>query len=301
MLATSMAVLVAARAMQGVSAAIVNTLGMALLADTVDRDQLGFWMGLALSGMTLGILVGPPLAATVYERVGYSCVFAMALIVITIDMMLRLVIIDKKTASEWLREESEADAQKNPNGAPRNGSVTETEGDEECLSDTHDALSPGNVETGNGFTGNTVNWQSPNEATPLLGKPSPQPQYSFRRHLPASVILLTSPRIAAIVYGILVNAILVTSFDATLPIFVSRTFHWNAERAGLILLALTVVPLVGFIPGALADRYGRSNVVLVGFALSTVSILLLGLIHEPEVGQIFMLAILLFITSKLSL
>lgn len=301
MLATSMAVLVAARAMQGVSAAIINTLGLALLADTVDRDQLGFWMGLALSGMTLGILVGPPLAAIVYERVGYSWVFAMALIMITIDMMLRLVIIEKKTASEWLLEESDADANKNPNGAPPNGSVSETDSDEECVSHTHDALSPVNGETGNGFTGNTVNWQSPNEATPLLGKPSRQHQYSFRRHLPASVILLTSPRIAAIVYGVLVNAILVSSFDATLPIFVSRTFHWNAERAGLILLALTVVPVVGFIPGALADRYGRSNVVLIGFALSTISILLMGLIQAPEIGQIIMLAIFLFITSKLSL
>ena len=90
--------------------------------------------------------------------------------------MLRLVIIEKKTASEWLREESEADAQKNPKSAPPNEFVTETEGDEECVSHTHDALSPGNVETGNGFTGNTVNWQSPNKATLLLGKRSPRPQ-----------------------------------------------------------------------------------------------------------------------------
>lgn len=296
-----MAVLVAARVMQGVSAAIVNTLGLALLADTVDRDQLGFWMGMALSGMTLGILVGPPLAAVVYERVGYTWVFAMALIVIAIDMVLRLVIIEKKTASEWLREETNADVQKKPNGALPNGSVAETDSDEECVSYSDDALSQVSVETGNGSTGDTVNWQSPNEATPLLGKPSPQSKYSFRRHLPASLILLTSPKIAAAVYGILVNATLVTSFDATLPIFVNRTFHWNAERAGAILLALTVVPLVGFIPGALADRYGPSNVALVGFALSTVCILLMGLIHAAEVGQIVMLTVLLFFTSKLSL
>ncbi len=290
----------AARVMQGVSAAIVNTLGLALLADTVDRDQLGFWMGVAMSGMTLGILVGPPLAAVVYERVGYTWVFAMALVVIAIDMVLRLVIVEKKTASEWLQEESDADSQKKPNDALLNGSVAEADGDEECVSHPHDALSPVNVETGNGFTGDTVNGQSPNEATPLLGKPSPQSKYSFRRHLPTSVILLTSPRIASAVYGVLVNATLVTSFDATLPIFVRRTFHWNAERAGAILLALTVVPLVGFIPGALADRYGPSNVALVGFALSTVCILLMGLIHAAEVGQIVMLAILLLVTSKLS-
>ena len=301
MVATSMAVLVAARVMQGVSAAIVNTLGLALLADTVDRDQLGFWMGLALSGMTLGILVGPPLAAVVYERVGYTWVFAVALIVIAIDMVLRLVMVEKRTASEWLQEESDADAQKTPNGAPPHRSVTGADGGEEGVSNPHDALSPVNVETSNGYTGNTVNWQSPNEATPLLGKPSPKSKYSFRRHLPASVILLTSPQIAAAVYGVLVNATLVTSFDATLPIFVSRTFRWNAERAGAILLALTVVPLVGFIPGALADRYGPSNVALVGFALSTVCILLMSLIHAAEVGQIVMLALLLFFTSKLSL
>ena len=301
MVATSMAVLVAARVMQGVSAAIVNTLGLALLADTVDRDQLGFWMGLALSGMTLGILVGPPLAAVVYQRIGYIWVFAVALIVIAIDMVLRLVIVEKKTASEWSQEESDADVQKKRNSALPNRSVMDADKGEECVSKPHDALSSVNAETGNGFTGNTVNGQSPNEATPLFGKPSPQSKYSFRRHLPASIILLTSPQIAAAVYGVLVNATLVTSFDATLPIFVSRTFHWNAERAGAILLALTVVPLVGFIPGALADRYGPSNVALVGFALSTVCILLMGLIHTAEVGQIVMLAILLFFTSKLSL
>ena len=136
-------------------------------------------------------------------------------------------------------------------------------------------------------------------STPLLGKPSPRSKYSFRRHLPVSVTLLTSPRIAA-VYGVPINAILITSFDATLPIFVSRTFNWNAERAGAILLALTVVPLVAFIPGAFAGRYGPSNVALIGFALSTVCILLIGLIHTAEVAQIIMLDILLFFTSKLS-
>ena len=298
MLARSMTALVAARVIQGISAAIVNTLGLALLAETVDEAQLGFWMGLALSGMTLGIVVGPPLAAVIYERAGYTWVFALALIVIAIDMMLRLMIIERKDARAWLVEADSTATEEASKAIPPGMEATADESSYGSIERSYAVRSPVHEQIANGSANGTTDGQHQDEASTLLIKSTPTPKNSLRRCLPTSLILLTSRPIATAVYGCIVNAILVTSFDATLPIFVSRTFSWNAERAGAILLALTVVPLLGFIPGALADRYGPSKVALTGFALATLCTLLMSLVRTDEVFQIVMLTILLFFTSK---
>ena len=98
---TSVPVLVLARFLQGVSAALVWTVGIALLVDTVEKDAVGQSMGYIALGMTAGTILGPLLGGIVYDAGGYSTVFIMAFAVIVIDILLRFVMIEKKIAAKW--------------------------------------------------------------------------------------------------------------------------------------------------------------------------------------------------------
>jgi MFS family permease len=59
MVGRSPAALVAARALQGFSAAAVWVIGMALLVDTVPQDRLGRAMGRTTVALTWGSVLGP--------------------------------------------------------------------------------------------------------------------------------------------------------------------------------------------------------------------------------------------------
>lgn len=51
--------LVAARVLQGLSTAVVWTVGMALVIDSVGKDQVGTAMGYVSMAMTVGTVFGP--------------------------------------------------------------------------------------------------------------------------------------------------------------------------------------------------------------------------------------------------
>lgn len=58
-IASTLTALVIARALQGLSAAVVWTVGMALVVDTVGKDQIGAAMGYVSMAMTVGTVFGP--------------------------------------------------------------------------------------------------------------------------------------------------------------------------------------------------------------------------------------------------
>ena len=98
---SSIALFVAGRALQGMSAAMVWTVGLALLADTVDKEELGKCLGYISLAMNGGTLLGPLLGGVVYDRGGYYAVFAMAFALLGSDVVLRLVLIEKKIAKRY--------------------------------------------------------------------------------------------------------------------------------------------------------------------------------------------------------
>jgi MFS family permease len=51
--------LVVARTFQGLSCAVVWTVGMALIVDTMGKDQVGTAMGIVSMAMTVGTVAGP--------------------------------------------------------------------------------------------------------------------------------------------------------------------------------------------------------------------------------------------------
>ena len=100
-LGNKLAVLILGRVLQGISAAIVWTVGLALMVDTVGQDTVGQSMGYVAVAMSVAILLAPLLGGAVYARSGYYAVFYMAFGLIVVDVAMRIALIEKKVARQW--------------------------------------------------------------------------------------------------------------------------------------------------------------------------------------------------------
>lgn len=100
-LGKTIALLVVGRIAQGLSAAVVWSVGLALLADTVG-DNIGVAMGWVSISMSAGLLISPVVGGAVYDAAGYYAVFYVGFAVVFLDIVLRLVLIEKKVARRWL-------------------------------------------------------------------------------------------------------------------------------------------------------------------------------------------------------
>jgi MFS family permease len=214
-LGKSVAVLVAARALQGLSAAIVWVVGLALIADTCGPADAGRSMGYVSLAFSFGTLIAPLLGGVVYARAGYFAVYGMCFGVVGLDVIMRLVLIEKKVAARWARE---------------------TEAPRQVLQKKDDINLEQRAESSQART-----------TSPALDE-VPQGTATPRRR-PTLFILLSSQRVLAAAWATVVCGVLLSAFDATLPLFVHRTFGWNSTGSGLIFLALVVPTFSGPIFG----------------------------------------------------
>lgn len=107
-LGRSIALLVVGRILQGLSAAIVWSVGLALIVDTVPNN-IGQAMGYSAIAMSMGLLVSPAIGGAVFAGAGYYAVYYVAFGCLFLDIILRLVLIEKKVARQWIDDEEEND------------------------------------------------------------------------------------------------------------------------------------------------------------------------------------------------
>jgi MFS family permease len=93
--------LILARVLQGCSSAIVWTVGLAVLADTLPTEQLGVAMGTIGSVVSLGMVSSPIVGGAVYHAFGFEAVFWVLGGMLVIDVLLRLLMIERKDAEKW--------------------------------------------------------------------------------------------------------------------------------------------------------------------------------------------------------
>jgi MFS transporter, DHA1 family, solute carrier family 18 (vesicular amine transporter), member 1/2 len=91
--AGSFPLLLLARVLQGISGAATWTAGLALLADVAPPQTRGRTMGLAMSAMALGTLVGPTFGGFLYEWGGYRLPFLIAAGIALLDGLARLLLL----------------------------------------------------------------------------------------------------------------------------------------------------------------------------------------------------------------
>jgi MFS transporter, DHA1 family, solute carrier family 18 (vesicular amine transporter), member 1/2 len=84
--------MIAARVVQGASAAATWTVGLAIIAENYSGDRVRM-MNIALMGSTAGSVVGPTLAGVLYKIGGYRLPFFAAVAVIAIDLLALIAVV----------------------------------------------------------------------------------------------------------------------------------------------------------------------------------------------------------------
>ncbi|XP_058045194.1 synaptic vesicular amine transporter isoform X3 [Ahaetulla prasina] len=86
--------LVIARALQGVGSSCSSVAGMGMLASVyTDDEERGNAMGIALGGLALGVLVGPPFGSVLYEFVGKAAPFLVLAALTLFDGAIQLLVL----------------------------------------------------------------------------------------------------------------------------------------------------------------------------------------------------------------
>ncbi|KAI6802253.1 MFS general substrate transporter [Hortaea werneckii] len=287
----SIGILAAGRVLQGISAAVVWVVGLALLVDTVGPDGVGQAMGYVGMSMCLAILVAPLLGGIVFDLAGYYAVFAMAFGLIALDIVLRLVMIEKKSAAKWLSP-TEIDESMPP---PSENEKTTQEFDRQKGQEAGLDASTRSLEQGHA----TINNDQPLDS-PQCHAPHEQPrevEHSPRKlminRLPAVIYLLSSRRVLSAIWCCMIQSAFLTSFDSILPLFVRDIFNWDSLGAGLIFLPIVVVSFLGPLVGWACDRVGPRWFVTAGFTACCPFLILLRLVHENTLQQKVLLCALL--------
>ena len=322
-------VLIAGRILQGISAAIVWTVGLALLVDTVGQQEVGQVMGFVSISMSVAILVSPLLGGVVYDRAGYYGVYYMAFALIIFDIILRITMIEKKVARKWDKESvpisapSPAEAEKTLLARQRQDSwlpspdsvlhvtLSEKKIDRKWTIEDgprpEPSLPPEDIPATSGSkrisplsnSDTIVEEPEPPSVSASLAHCEPRPQspsissQGKARKRPPVVILLSSRRLLSALYCALIQSALMTAWDAVLPLRVSHLFGWHSLGAGLIFLPLVLPSFVAPLVGAFADKYGARLPTTIGFVLSMPFLILLRIVEHKGKSQIVILCVLL--------
>jgi MFS family permease len=272
--------------LQGISAAVVWTVGLALLVDTIEKEALGEAMGYAAMGITLGTMTGPLLGGVIYEHGGYYAVFGLAFGLMGLDIFLRLVLIEKKDALKWLHTEGFSGR---PVGIslvkqPTDGCLSVHLSSNKCDSDR-----PGDHDMTSAITARDNTICDANR------------QLQHKRGFGAIAALLGSSRMLVTLWAYLIVAVVLTSLDSVLPLFVQDTFGWKQAAQGLIFIPVTVPHVLDPLCGYINDRFPHARRFIAGGALLSMvpSCVLLRLVTADSMSQKVVLCALLALIGLL--
>lgn len=247
--------------------------GLALLADTIPQERLAQSMGYLSLGMSLGILVAPLLGGVVYDNAGYDAVFAMAYGLIGLDIVLRLLLVEKKVATRWELDTGQAPVIANDNS------------DNHRTNDAIQASDPEKV------------IPASSAQTQVGTSDTSPPRSRFRDRLPPVLSLLYSRRLLAALFCSLIQASLLTSFDSVLTIHAATIFHWNSTGAALLFLPIVIPSFLAPLFGWFSDKYGGRYPVVIGFLGACPPFVCLRFVDENNIKDKVLLCALLAVAG----
>lgn len=200
-----------------------------------------------------------------YSKTGFAGVFGLAFAILFIDFAMRLLVIEKKVAKRY--EVNDSNSADNSNTTPNRD---------------QDGGECGQGEDSNG------------EEEPLLGKREDQ-DFKLSKDQPAiahKIKILPCLKDARLLTAFLVafvQALLLGSFDATVPTTGQELFDFDSLKAGLLFLPLGAFDLViGPLAGWFVDRYGTKPGAVIGYGYLVPVLILLRLPHAGGKNQIIL-------------
>ena len=195
-----------------------------------------------------------------YKKSGYAGVFGLGFACLALDFILRLLIIEKKTAAKYGPSEGE-------------GVKISGDGSEEREGDPEDE-------------------EEDSEEDPLIRKKEENtykvsPDQSKAVRVFPLLVCLKNPRLLTALLLAFVQATLLGTFDATIPTIAQEYFGFSSLEGGLLFMALILPYLIlGPIAGWTVDRYGPKYAAVIGFGYLAPILVLLRLVQSGGKEQI---------------
>lgn len=214
--------------------------------------------------MSVGSLGAPAIGGVLYEKTGYPGVFGVAFAFLAVDFLMRVLVIEKKVAKRY-------------------GVETSSEGDDNSASPRQQDEERGDDE------------QQPSEEQPLLGSKDSKddkdawklnPNQPRIAHMVPILPCLGNPSLLTSLLVAMVQAVLLGSFDATVPLVARECFAFDSLKAGILFLPLGAFDLLlGPLFGWAVDRYGTKIVAVGSYTYLIPAFVLLRLPHAGGLNQ----------------
>ncbi|RAL16596.1 MFS general substrate transporter [Aspergillus homomorphus CBS 101889] len=251
---TTLTGLVIGRLIQTVAGSVIWIVGMAMLASAAGAKHLGKAFGVAVLLVSAGLLTGPAVSASLYKFVSYPIMWSSAFVVLLIGIALQILVIEHR------REGGEHESRPAKTWSPG--------GDDDVEERDEPPLSP-----------------PCNPSDPLLPSQTDTRSYHStaptpHRHEQENIywLILRKKRVAAGLLGDTLLAVIIASFETTIPLHIKKVFAWDSFHAGLLFLLLQAPTLLLVVPvGWLKDKFGLRYPVSLGFVLLAPSLVLLGI------------------------
>lgn len=205
------------RILQGISGSGAWIIGLAMITDVAGAKNTGKALGFSGSFITAGILTGPTVAGVLLELLGYWPAWSVPLTLLAICLIARLAMVEGQTTSK----------------------------------SKHDSV-PAYIDSGRVRDEDTALLRGePADGNHAAQEVTPKPTRGFYN------LMFRKGSAYAAVLNVVGFAIIVSGFDATLPIHLRDAFGWTSAPVGSIFLALPIpgmflAPLIGW----LRDRVG---------------------------------------------
>ncbi|KAJ5758079.1 uncharacterized protein N7511_006773 [Penicillium nucicola] len=237
---SSLAVLFVSRFVQAFANSIMWVVGYSTLAATVPIQHTAKVYSVVSVASSLGASSGPMLAGMLFQLAGYWMAWTLAFAIIAVDIIFRLLMVEKPTVEEPVTVPAVDPVVKQDSPSEHSPLLSSRR-----YSNSYDTTTP---------------------------QKHPQPAPNFYK------CLFGKRNYTAGLWCAFIFGIIFTAFNATVPLHVRDKFQWGGMKSGLIFAALQfprllMSPFVGW----LKDRIGTRIPTVYGFAALTPLLWLLGI------------------------
>jgi hypothetical protein len=221
------------------------------------------------------------LGGVLYDKAGYVGVFAVGASILVVDLVMRLLVIEKKVANKYYAEDPNtvSDRTTSQSNGPSNGTPNNNQDTENQATDTS------------------------NEEMPLIGgkhpsdeyyKLRPRSEYPWLLRKVPILPCLSDPMLLTALLVAMVQALLLGSFDSTIPTVSKQLFDFSSLYSGLLFIPLGVFDLIlGPVFGWVVDRYGTKPVAVLSYAFLVPALVCLRIPHQGGTDQIVIYSVIL--------
>ncbi len=237
-------------------------------------------------------LIGPVVGGLLFTNLGYNAIFVLALSIISLDVVLRLTLVERPEMPKRMQAQAAGHGDSGPMSqlaeaqtpiGPATAARAKTHLINDKPADEHTGLdditdAPRNAQldtqaplllpppTSTAHPGLASETSSPTPPPTIPPKPS-SGQLRRSRQLPTLFAWLSSRRLLTALCGTVTVTAVASGLAATLPLHTAAVFGWRAAASGLVFVPLAATTLLGPAVGRACARFGPRWLVAGGLAL----------------------------------